>query len=215
MNREFLILNNEAARSGKFKIKKSRLRISFFTLLALSGCNIFQTRTPQPPQQSQSNFIPATSPDIVIENLKNAIAEKDVENYLNCLSDTSFGGKVFSFEPPPDVKRQYSIFTNWDRNSERAYFNNLVVQSSATSSPALTLSSDNLVGPIGDSATYTADYNLIWPNKVPAAPQGVQGSLQFYLGADNNQNWSIHRWVDLRIADSLKTWSDMKAQFGQ
>jgi hypothetical protein len=192
-----------------------KLRISFVAFVILYGCDIFQTRTPQPPQQGQSNFIPATSPDIVMQNLRNAIAEKNVNNYLSCLSDTSFGGRKFTFVPPPDVYRQYAqIFLAWDKNSEQAYFDNLTVQSSATSSPALTLSSVSLTGPIGDSATYSATYSLLWPNKVSGYPQSVEGNLQFYLGVDKNQNWAIYKWIDLRVADSL-TWSEMKARFSQ
>ena len=179
------------------------------------GCGIFETRQPQPPQQGQSNFIPPTSPDIVVQNLKNAISEKSVENYLSCLSDPTFGGRTFSYVPPSDVYRQYqSIFVNWDKNSESAYFNNLIVESSATSSPALTLSSESLTGPYGDSAIYSANYTLLWPNKVPGDPQSVQGNLQFFLGVDNSQNWAIYRWIDSRVGDSL-TWSDMKARFSQ
>jgi hypothetical protein len=186
-------------------------------IASLSGCDIFQTRTPQPPQQGQTNFIPPTSPDIVIQNLKSAVAEKNVENYLACLSDTSFGGKRFSFTPPPDIYVQYEqIFFDWDKNSsERTYFNNLIVRSSSTSSPALTLSSENYVPLSSDSVKYIADYVLLWPNNSSGSPQQVKGSLQFFLGVDRNQNWSIYRWIDLKVADSLTTWSVLKAKFSQ
>ncbi len=199
------------------KSKCQFLTLSIFLVIFVYGCNIFQTRTPQPPQQGQSNYVPPTSPDIVIQNLKNAIAEKSVENYLSCLSDTGFGGRNFSFVPPSDVYVQYQqIFVNWDKNySERTYFNNLIVRSPATSSPALTLSSENYVSLSSDSVKYTADYSLLWPNNTSGSPQQVEGTLQFFLGIDRNQNWSIYRWIDLKIADSLTTWSILKAKFSQ
>ncbi len=186
----------------------------FIVLALISGCGLFETRQPQSPQQGQSGFVPPTSPDIVVQNLVSAISDRNVNNYLSCLSDTSFGGRAFSFVPPADVYSRFqSIFLNWDKNSERSYFNNLTVQSSASASSALVLSSENLTFQ-GDSAQYSANYTLIWPNKVPGYPQQSQGNLQFYMGVDRNQNWSIYRWIDSRVGDSL-TWSEMKARFSQ
>jgi len=41
-----------------------------------SGCNLFEPRDPEAPSQSSDSFIPPSDPDIVIENLQNAIAQK-------------------------------------------------------------------------------------------------------------------------------------------
>ena len=194
---------------------KKRFAVTFLSIFFISGCGIFETRQPQPPQQGRTDFLPPTSPNTVIQNLVNSIADRNVDNYISCLSDTSFGGRSFSFVPPADVYNQYrSIFLNWDKNSERAYFNNLTSQSSNSSSSALILSSANLTYQGSDSAIYNANYTLLWPNKVPGYPQQAQGNLQFSLGIDRNQNWSIYHWVDSRVGDSL-TWSEMKARFSQ
>ncbi len=179
-----------------------------------AGCGIFETRQPQPPQQARTDFQPPLSPDVVIQNLVNSITDRNVDNYMSCLSDTTFGARPFSFDPPADVFRQYQgIFMSWDRNSERTYFNNLSVQSSKTAGSQLILSSENLTT-LGDSAAFSANYSLVWPNKVPGNPQQAEGNLLFYLGIDRNQNWSIYRWIDSKVGDSL-TWSDMKARFSQ
>ena len=194
---------------------KKRFAVTFLSIFFISGCGIFETRQPQPPQQGRTDFLPPTSPNIVIQNLVNSIADRNVDNYISCLSDTSFGGRSFLFVPPADVYNQYrSIFLNWDKNSERAYFNNLTSQSSNSSSSALILSSANPTYRGSDSAIYNTNYTLLWPNKVPGYPQQAQGNLQFSLGIDRNQNWSIYRWVDSRVGDSL-TWSEMKARFSQ
>ena len=185
------------------------------SVLLVSGCGIFETRTPEAPQQGRSDFQPPTSPDIVVQNIENAIADRDVNNYMACLSDTIYGGKAFTFVPSANAVRQYaSIFQNWDKNSEQSYFNNLISQSSTTSSAALLVSSEELVAQGTDTYIYSANYTLIWPNKVSGNPQQVQGNLQFSLGVDRNQNWAIYRWVDSGVGDSL-TWSDLKARFSQ
>jgi len=188
-----------------------------FIIFFISGCNIFQTRTPQPPQQSKSNFIPPKTYDIVVQNLKYAIAEKNLVNYLYCLSDTNFGARKFSFVPALDIYVHYQqIFIDWDKNnSERNYFNNLIALSSSTSSPVLTLSSENYVLLGSDSVKYTANYVLLWQNNTSGAPQQAEGNLQFFLGIDQNRNWSIYRWIDLKLADSLTTWGEMKAKFSR
>ncbi len=190
--------------------------IILLQLLFLSGCGIFETRTPEPPQQSRSDFQPPTTAGTVIDNLKNAITDLDVTNYLACLSDTSFGGKVFSFSPSAKAASQYgAIFQAWDKTSEQNYFNYLKSYSVSSSSPVLTLSNETLVPQSSSTYYYSADYTLLWPNKSSTNLQQVQGNLQFYLGIDNNQNWSIYKWVDTGTSDTVKTWSDLKAQFSQ
>jgi hypothetical protein len=194
---------------------RRRLRLSLALALLVSGCGIFETRTPEAPQEGRSDFQPPTSPDIVVQNLVSAIADRDVNNYLACLSDTTFGARSFRFLPSTNAARQYeSIFQAWEKNSEQYYFNNLTSQSNTSSSSALILSSETLLPQGSDSAYYSANYTLLWPNKVSGNPQQVQGNLQFYLGVDRSSSWSIYRWVDSGIGDSL-TWSDLKARFSQ
>lgn len=190
----------------------TRTRFVFFALvLLLSGCDIFQTRTPEAPQQGQSGFLPPTLYNIVVENLQNAIADRDVNNYIACFSDPGTGGRVFTFQPSPKAGSQYqAIFQDWNINSERGYFNNLITQSSTSASPVLVLSPVQEL-PGSDSAFYSADYTLIWPNKLSGGLQQVQGNLQFYLGVNSSGTWAIYRWVDTGTGDS--TWSDLKAQF--
>lgn len=186
--------------------------VIILVLLSLSGCGIFETRTPQPPGQSRTDFIPPTSPDIVISNLKSSISDQNVDNYVACLSDTSFGGARFEFVPPVDVIGQYrSIFVDWSVNSERSYFNNLKVQTSGSATATLTLSSESMTFQ-GDSAIYNANYVLFWPHKVAGIPQEARGNLQFFLGVDRNRNWSIYRWIDSRVGNNF-TWSELKARF--
>ncbi len=194
-------------------MKKLPMVLVWCTVI-IAGCGIFQTRQPQPPQQSPSDYQPPLSPDVVIQNLINSISDRNVNNYIACLSDPSFGGRPFSFEPPPDVYRQYQgIFENWDVSSEQYYFNNLVVQSAKSSSSQLVLTSENLTT-LGDSASFSASYTLYWPNDVQGSLQQVEGNLIFYLGTDRNENWSIYKWIDSKVGDSL-SWSDLKARFSQ
>ncbi len=193
-------------------MKKSPL-ISLLAALLLFSCNIFQTRTPEPPQQGRSDFLPPTQPDIVVENLVNSISDRNVNNYISCFSDPSSGARPFTFLPSPNAASQYrAIFQDWTVSSEQSYFNNLISQSPTSSSSALVLSNVQLV--LGsDSAYYSANYTLLWPNKLASNLQDVRGNLQFYIGVNPSGSWSIYRWVDSGTSDTSKTWSDLKAQF--
>ncbi|RPH95206.1 MAG: hypothetical protein EHM72_15120, partial [Calditrichaeota bacterium] len=59
-------------------------------------------------------------------NLKNAISEKNVTNYLRCLSDTSSALKSFTFIPEPAVANANpGLFTRWGKDAESNYLNQL------------------------------------------------------------------------------------------
>lgn len=182
-----------------------------FCLFVASGCDIFQTRTPQPPQQGQSSFVPATLPEQVITNLESAIEDENVVNYLSCLSDTTSGGRAFSFSPSADAPQQ--VFQGWNKTMEGGYFDKLVAQSLKSQAPVLTLSSpiSQPLGGSSDSVLYSANYILEWPNNT--YPQEVKGILQFHLGHNTNQIWSIYYWTDSKT-DTL-TWSDLKVRASQ
>lgn len=191
-----------------------RVRLALIAFL-VSGCGLFDTRQAAAPQQGQNNFIPPTAKEIVIENLINAIAEKSVENYMSCLSDTSlgsYGDSQFSFQPPNDISNRYqSIFASWNRVSEDQYFTKFGTYSSTSASPALSLFNSNYILLSSDSIEYTADYDLHWPNSIQGYQQNYDGYLEFFLVQDKNGYWAISKWIDLHTADSLTTWSELKA----
>ena len=77
---------------------KSFVTIFFFILL-LTSCDLFDTRDAEPPDETRSNFRQAIEPEIVIENMINSFADKNVQNYLACFVDSSFIQRNFIFSP--------------------------------------------------------------------------------------------------------------------
>jgi hypothetical protein len=180
-------------------------------LIILNGfsCDIFKTRDPQEPSQAKSNFLPPTSPDMVLDNLKNSISEKNSINYIQCLANKPNGS--FIFIPPPDVQNKYlSVFSNWDLDYEKSYFENLKshIQSNAKSDLGLT---GNYTLTQTDSVIYNADYVLFVPHDLPSIPQVIKGNLQFSISRDKNNNWAITKWIDNRTSSQF-CWSELKAQ---
>jgi hypothetical protein len=176
------------------------------------SCGIFEPRTPEEPTESGLNFRPATTPEIAVNNLQNAIDQKNAENYISCFSDPLKGGAPFVFVPSADASAQYpSVMLTWSYAQEDAYFRNLIAKTSAGSFSNLSLQLENsIVGT--DSVLYTYQYTLIVEHTEPGFPTTAKGTLQFALSADAANIWSIHRWVDFQTEDAV-TWSMFKGKF--
>ncbi len=177
-----------------------------------SGCGLFNTRDVETPTGPRSNFIPPTSPSIVIDNFISAISQKDINNYLNCISDTSFGGRRFLFTPDVESQSNYPVFNNWDRSKENNYFTNLVNQTAAESPSNLFLS--NVTSTLSnDSAVYSADYLLVFYHNRTNLTKTAKGTLRFNIRTDSRNLWSINNWIDFKSQPTDTTWSVIKANF--
>jgi hypothetical protein len=181
--------------------------------LALAACGVLETRTPQPPAQTSSTFVPATSPSIVLDNLINAVRERNTDNYIRCLVDSNFSDKRFSFVPTQQAQSIYAIkFNSWSLSSERGYFENLKSQTPSTATALLFFSSQKFEGVQSDSALFTGAYDLVFQHDQSGVSQEAKGTLQFYLATDRNKLWSIYRWIDLQTGSDF-SWSEMKGRF--
>jgi hypothetical protein len=185
--------------------------INFFIILAASyaGCGLFDTRDPEEPVTIRSTYEPPTTPEAVLRNLSSAILEKNADNYQKCLS-------VNQFTYIPDSKSQslYGvIFQNWDINSEKFYFENLIAQTNPEASSNLFLSNavTNLITP--DSALYTADYIVVFQHNKTNVPKSSDGNIRLSLKADESNYFYILQWEDFRKNDTDFTWSELKANF--
>jgi hypothetical protein len=196
--------------------RKKKLIIPFFILglsFTFSACGILETRTPQPPAQTSSTFVPATSPDTVLANLINAVRERNTDNYIRCFVDSNFSDKRFSFIPTQEAQSKYAIFNSWSLSSERAYFQNLKSNTPSTATSLLFFSSQRFESLQSDSALFTGAYDLIFQHDWSGVPQEAKGTLQFYMATDRNKLWMIYRWVDLQTGSDF-SWSEMKGRFG-
>lgn len=187
--------------------------ISLFT-----GCDLFSTREPEKPVTSSGTFLPPTSASIVIENLQNAIKEKNAENYILCLADTTKNAKrSFQFTPSSDVAARYAtLFSTWGIANERQYLITMLSKISSDDYPLLTLSNNRFDVITPDSAVFVSDYTLIANHTSATAPTKVTGVIRFTIIPDATGLWAISRWSDANLAQGgviQSTWSEMKAQF--
>jgi len=180
------------------------------------ACNIFETRTPEPPTQSSSSFTPATEPSLVFSNMSSAFRDLNSLNYIKSFADSVTAGRSFSFEPTPQAKVKYGgVFLLWNRQSEQQYFENLRSKIPSGSTATLVFQTLTVQSLQSDSAQYEATYTLTAPHSVASVPTQATGKAQFLLLADRSRNWVIWRWIDEPTGTSSFTWSDLKGEFGQ
>jgi len=179
--------------------------------LVFTGCDLLQTRTAEEPTQPRSNYEQAVIPQILISNLINSLNDKDVQNYINCLVDSSFSDKKFKFSPSSGAISQYPFLLNdWEVKDEDQYFKNLITKVDAQSPITLSLTNE-LYSQLGDSLVYTATYSLNVPNS-ESDPKDYQGDLRFDMVRDSRSVWVIFYWQDTK-STALPSWSELKGKY--
>ncbi len=191
--------------------------VVLITTFFLVSCDMFSTREPELPSSGKSTFIPATEPNIVIENFKNALLEKNTDNYVSCFADTTSKSKTsFSYVASGAGLAAFpSTFDYWGIDSERRYFNSLIGNIHSDLSILLVLSSTKLDFVSPDSTLFIADYQLQTPHNITDLPKEFRGSLQFTLSKQSNGLWTINRWIDNnpKLTDTVTySWSILKAR---
>jgi hypothetical protein len=177
--------------------------IAIPTLLVPLHCSLFEPREPEPPTQSSFDFRPPTVPTIVISNLQNAVS---------CFSDPMKTGRAFTFIPSAEASAQYpGLLANWTIADELSYFQNLIAKSPPNGFSSLTLTPKSSVV-TADSVIYDFDYTLTFEHTEVGFPTTFRGTLQFSIGTDNSNFWSIYRWSDFKTTTDI-TWSLMKGKF--
>lgn len=194
------------------------LVLSLISLLYLNSCNLFSLRNPEQPDNGNVSFQPPTSPTIVISNLTNAIIEKNAENYISCLTDSSATISNFNFLPSANATSSFiGTFDNWTTFSEKTYYLSMISNMESFNKPEILFTNVKL-DLFSDSAIYTSNYLINIEHKVSNFPKSFQGNLRFTIVQNNSGLWYIKRWYDYsnndEIADSLKyTWSFIKGRF--
>jgi hypothetical protein len=176
------------------------------------GCGLFEPRSPEAPTQSSQTFLPATDPLIVISNLQNAIEQKSVPNYIQCLADPLAGVTMFLFVPSSEGTALYaSLFRNWSTAEEQAYFQNLTTRTTPTSISKLDLT-EKTRSLAADSAVLEYDYTLTFENTAAGFPSRASGNVQFALQRSSSNIWTIYRWTDFKTTNDI-SWSLFKGKF--
>jgi hypothetical protein len=187
----------------------------------ISGCELFSTRTPEPPLTSNT-FIwtPATTVEALMTNFSGALSALDPTNYTRAFistSDSGSNGKSFVFTATPGLSpSSQTVFANWSTESERAWLAKLATLVTKGSKLTVTFGNDAPVQVASTSATLTTTYTIAIPTPTGAViPDTVRGSfeMQFILVSteQGTKEWRIQSWSDFpQSGGTSATWTDLK-----
>jgi hypothetical protein len=185
--------------------------IPSFVFLVIS-CDLFTTRVAEDPNQGRSNFQQPYSAEIVIENLKNSLFDKNIQDYLSCFVDTVHTTKVFSFSASSEALALYQM-QDWGLAEEGIYINAVLNRLPQDNRISLSLTDTIFYNLGGDSLIYTSHYDLNVPfeqgNQIPIK---YSGNLEFKMLRDTRSYWVIYYWKDTK-SQTLPSWSELKGNF--
>lgn len=182
------------------------------TIFLVCSCDLFKTRSVEPPSEARSTFTQPTSPAIVLDNLIFAVIEKNLDNYMRCFVDTNFSSRRYTYFPDAVSQSSYPVFANWTLGSERAYYSNLIIFTDPNA-PSNFFQDNVIVNASIDSAIVDMDYIFVFNHNRSSAPRETKGKLRFRMATDVRGLWSVHSWSDFINANNDTTWSVMKANF--
>jgi len=178
----------------------------------LWGC---ATRTPEEPSGNRGTYEPPTSPSIVIENLRNAVIEKNMQNFMLCLADPSRSPFSYTFEPSAEAGARYqAVFMNWSVTKERQAFLSMTSRLAADQQPQLLFSNSQVAFSSPDSLVWVAEYVLTAQLGLTSLPSTLSGIIALTICPEQSGLWSIARWSDARRpSDTTEaTWSLLRGQ---
>lgn len=190
---------------------KKKFLIIFLSTIAIS-CDLFTTRDAEEPNQNRSNFVTPSSASLVIQNLKNSLSDKNVQNYLSCFVDTLFTDKEYSFSASSEALSLYQMH-DWGVQQENGYFNAVITKVPKDFPISLTLTDTVYSSLGGDSLIYSASYFLNVPfQSGDPYPLNYSGNLEFRMLRDERSIWAIYFWKDTK-SQTLPSWSELKGSF--
>jgi hypothetical protein len=189
---------------------KKIILISFFSFILIS-CDLFTTRDAEIPDQARSNYQTPVQASIVIDNLKNSLSDKNIQNYMRAFVDSVFSSKKFIFSASSEATSIYQIFLQgWGVSEEQRYISTVFNNVPDDFPISLTLNDEKYGNLSGDSLIYTATYFLSIPqSSADGGTLNYSGSLQFNMLRDTRALWVIYYWRDTK-SQTLPSWSELK-----
>ena len=176
--------------------------------VVLAGCNLFAPRTPEDPVGEAGTYFQPVAPDLVVDNLRAAVAELNAANYRRSLD------QELDFTPTALAQaRDPSLWASWGHAEENSYFTTVTEAAKQRSGHVLRLEGANTE--LSDTRyTLDAHYVLVLKHGRPPVPDTLQGRLIWEITQNADGLWYLREWTDQAVAGAL-SWSDLKAEFGK
>jgi hypothetical protein len=210
---QMLPVNGPDTGSFPYLYAMIRLRSIWFGLIAcllLATTACLNTRPVEPPDSSGSDWVSPTDYNILLDNLKTAISQRNTQNYLRC-----FDPEGLAFFPVASLfNDNESIWLNWSLQDEQAWFDNMVANLASPSGNSLVLEEADLQDVSPDSLRYVGNYSLRINHSDSTLTTLYKGQLQMVIGVNSFNEWEIRKWEDFETHPD-SSWSRLKLVFVQ
>jgi hypothetical protein len=171
------------------------------------GC--FSERSPKAPEEN-TGWISPTEPNILLENLRKAVVELNLNNYRRCLNTDNFRFKA----DPTLSANNIGLFATWNWDSENQFFNNLSQAAQPVNiNNALIFTNTRLINHTSDSIEITADYQLSMLHQDKSYQAFTFAGLASFQMKRNRQNeWQISGWYDNKTKEN-PCWTELRQHF--
>lgn len=188
----------------------SRPHLFLLYLAILGGSACFQVRPVEPPARTVSDWVSPTDYEILLQNLRDAVAQGNPQNYLRC-----FEAEAFRYAPAATLfDNNESLWRNWSVLDEQAWFDNMLANLSSGAGNSLILQQQDLQDVTADSLRYVGEYSLRVNHTDTTLTTLFRGQLQLLIRANSFNEWEIHRWTDIELYPD-SSWSALKLRFVQ
>lgn len=183
------------------------LLLLLILLFTATACDLFSTRSPEPPIVEGGTFLQPDTPDQVIANIQAAIGELNTQNYRR-----SFAPDL-EFEATGTAQaRDPAVWTGWSRAEEERYFRTLAAAARLTNGNELRLNDRTLSVVREDRFVLDATYVLTVFHRRPHLSETAQGRLVWVISQAEDGLWYVSEWTDQELSGAV-SWSDLKAEF--
>ncbi len=178
----------------------------------------FSTRKVEPPEnQQRTNWLQPTDAGDVLTNLRHAIQDRNLSNYLKCFTDSPKNGRHFGFRPDNSALIRYpGVWDRWSLVQEQTYITNVFHAIPKDSALTLIYLGEGVENPLPDSTIIIREYefNIGHTRDTGQFPRKAKGRAEFRLSLSREGFWAIYYWLDDGFEGS-PSWSDVKATFIQ
>ena len=147
------------------------------------------------------------TPDRVVDNIQNAIAEMNVQNYRRSISDD------LVFRPSASALHATPLFASWAAGDEERYFSTLVASTNQAAEHELRIEDMTLSPRSQNEYVLDGTYVLDVRHTRSEVPTRFQGRLHWVISQDQDGLWRLTEWTDQELNASTPTWSTLKAAF--
>ena len=179
-------------------------------VFAIVSCSVFDTREPEDPGEGGgSTYIQPQQASDVIQNLQNAVAEMNVQNYIRGISE-----EQFEYTPSSGADGS-GIWENWSYSDEQGYFSAMASSAEGFENHQLQLENEREDGS-DPEIRYTAEYTITINHgrSTDDLPTVASGEIILELERDEDGLWQIVEWIDQSTGEDI-TWSDFRLAFTQ